>query len=128
MHEMLFLQFALREVQMRSKARQVLRGPLTAALAIVAAVPASANCYELIGCSNKDIYKTSDLMQLGCQPLWEVRNRIYKDNGYCFHSQKAIEAFGNAGCQYDDVNQVPLSNIERANVSAIKSVEASKGC
>jgi hypothetical protein len=41
---------------MRSKARQVLLGPLTAALAIVAAVPASANCYELIGCSNKDIY------------------------------------------------------------------------
>jgi len=122
------LQLALMEVRMRSKALQLLRGPLTAALAVVAAVPASANCYELIGCSNKDIYKMSDLMQLGCQPLWEVRNRIYKENGYCFHGQKAIEAFGNAGCQYDDVNQVPLSNTERANVSAIKSVEANKGC
>ena len=111
---------------MRSKS--LFLGFLAGAFAIVTAVPAGANCYELIGCSNKDIYKTSDLMQLGCQPLWEVRNRIYKENGYCFQSQKAIEAFGNAGCQYDDVNQVPLSNIERANVSAIKSVEANKGC
>jgi hypothetical protein len=31
---------------------------------------ARANCYELIGCSKKDRYKISDLMQLGCQSLW----------------------------------------------------------
>jgi hypothetical protein len=90
--------------------------------------PARANCYELIGCSNQDYYKASDLMQLGCQPLWEVRNWIYKENGYCFHTPKAIKAFGNAGCLYDNVNQVPLSNVERANVTAIKKVEAKKHC
>ena len=67
-------------------------------------------------------------MQLGCQPLWEVRNWIYKENGYCFHTPKAIKAFGNAGCLYDDVAQVPLNDIERANVKAIKKVEAKKGC
>jgi hypothetical protein len=39
------------------------------------------------------------LQQLGCQPLREVRTWIYKENGYCFHTQKAIDAFGNAGCQ-----------------------------
>jgi hypothetical protein len=90
--------------------------------------PARANCYELIGCSNKDYFKLSDLKQLGCQPLWETRNWIYKENGYCFHTPKAIEVFGNAGCLYDDVNQVPLNPVEQYNVRAIKKVEAKKDC
>ena len=64
--------------------------------------PARANCYELIGCSDKDYYQLSDLMQLGCQPLWEVRNWIYKERGYCFKTPNAIKAFGNAGCLYDE--------------------------
>ena len=42
-------------------------------------------------------------------PLWEVRNWIYKENGYCFHTPKAIKAFGNAGCKYDDAADVPLN-------------------
>ena len=58
------------------------------AVSLFAAAPARANCYELIGCSNKDRYKVSDLMQLGCQPLWEVRNWIYKENGYCFRTRR----------------------------------------
>jgi hypothetical protein len=90
--------------------------------------PARANCYELIGCSDQNYFKSSDLMQLGCQPLWEVRNWIYKENGYCFKTPKAIEAFGNAGCLYDDVAQVPLNQFERSNMQAIKKVEAKKGC
>lgn len=90
--------------------------------------PAQANCYELIGCSNKDYFKPSDLKQLGCQPLWEVRNWIYKENGYCFKTPKAIKAFGNAGCLYDDVSQVPFNPVEQYNVKAIKKVEAKKGC
>jgi hypothetical protein len=90
--------------------------------------PARANCYELIGCSDKDYYKLSDLMQLGCQPLWEVRNWIYKENGYCFKTPKAIKAFGNAGCLYDEAAQVPLNQFERYNVKAIKKAEAKKGC
>jgi YARHG domain len=94
----------------------------------MSAVPAQANCYELIGCSNQDYYKTSDLMQLGCQPLWEVRNWIYKENGYCFHTPKAIEAFGNAGCLYDNAAQVPLNAAERHNVTMVKKAEAKKGC
>ena len=90
--------------------------------------PARANCYELIGCTNTDYFKTSQLKQLSCQILWEVRNTIYKENGYCFHTQKAIDAFGNAGCQYDDVADVPLNDVERNNVSSIKTAEANKGC
>jgi hypothetical protein len=30
------------------------------ALSLLAAAPARANCYELIGCSNKDRYKVSE--------------------------------------------------------------------
>lgn len=90
--------------------------------------PAYANCYELIGCTNTDYFKTSQLKQLSCQILWEVRNTIYKENGYCFHTQKAIDAFGNAGCKFDNAGDVPLNAAERHNVSAIKKVEAKKGC
>ena len=86
------------------------------------------NCYELIGCAYKDYFKSSDLKQLSCQILWEVRNTIYKENGYCFHTQKAIQAFGNAGCKYDKMGDVPLNSAECHNVLAIKKVEAKKGC
>jgi hypothetical protein len=41
--------------------------------------PAQANCYELIGCTDQNYFKQSDLKKLGCQPLWEVRNWIYKE-------------------------------------------------
>jgi YARHG domain-containing protein len=90
--------------------------------------PAHANCYELIGCTNKDYFKNAQLKQLSCQILWEVRNTIYKERGYCFHTQRAIKAFGDAGCKYDDAGAVPLNAAERYNVRAIKKVEAKKGC
>ncbi|WP_431557063.1 YARHG domain-containing protein [Methyloceanibacter sp.] len=100
-----------------------------AAIALaVAATPALANCYELIGCTDKDYFKPYHLKQLGCQPLWDVRNTIYKENGYCFKTAKAIKYFGNAGCLYDNAADVPLSNVERHNISAITKVERSKGC
>jgi hypothetical protein len=106
-----------------------------AALPVIAAIglffapaPARANCYELIGCTNKDYFQASQLSQLGCQLLWDVRNAIYKENGYCFHTAKAIQYFGNAGCKYDDITLVPLNDVERANISAIKQMEAAKGC
>ena len=63
---------------MRCIALGVSIGLVCGAIAVSSApLPAQANCYELIGCTN----------------------RIYKENGYCFHTQKAIDAFGNAGCQ-----------------------------
>ena len=116
------------------------RGKRIAALAatsVVAAVlavlvlspsPARANCYELIGCTNKDYFKSWKLKQLSCQILWEVRNTIYKERGYCFHTAKAIQFFGNAGCKYDDAGEVPLNGAEQHNVNEIKKVEKKKGC
>jgi hypothetical protein len=91
-------------------------------------VPAKANCYETIGCSNSQYFKLSDLKQLSCQALWEVRNWIYKENGYCFHTPRGIKTFGNAGCLYDEEGQVPLNEVEKYNASAIKKIEAARGC
>src|SRR5690349_15037948 len=34
-----------------------------------------------------------------CDDLWVQRNSIYKAYGYCFKTPKAINYFGNAGCQ-----------------------------
>jgi hypothetical protein len=95
---------------------------------VLSPAPARANCYELIGCTNKDYFKSAQLKQLSCQILWEVRNTIYKERGYCFHTQKGIKFFGNAGCKYDDAGKVPLNVAERHNVSAIKNAEAKKHC
>ena len=36
---------------------------------------------------------------------------------------RAIQTFGNAGCRFDNVNEVPLNRFERANVATIQSVE-----
>jgi YARHG domain len=63
-----------------------------------------------------------------CGELWYARNEIYKAGGYCFRTQRGIRAFGNAGCQYDDVEDVPLSANQRREVAEIQRMERIKGC
>ncbi len=63
-----------------------------------------------------------------CGELYARRNGIYKDAGYCFRTPRAIRLFGNAGCQYDDVNDVPLSARQRQEVALIKDEEQVRGC
>ncbi len=89
---------------------------------------AFANCYEMIGCDDSDYFQRSDLRQLSCQSLWEVRNWIYKQNGYCFSTQRAKNAFGNDGCWITNQSQVKLNAVERENVATIAAVEKSRGC
>ena len=104
---------------------------LIAATALVPLAVASAQagqCYETIGCVSNHYVHKADLYQLGCQPLWEVRNRIYKDRGYCFHTAAGISQMGNDGCYINNQGNVPLNAYESANVSAIRSVEADKAC
>lgn len=67
--------------------------------------PARANCYEIFGCTDSQYYAVLQLKQESCQILWEMRNAIYKECGYCLHTQKAIKAFGNAGCLYDSLGR-----------------------
>jgi hypothetical protein len=63
-----------------------------------------------------------------CDQLWYERNSIYKQEGYCFKTQRAIAAFGNAGCMYDLEDQVPLSPGDRARIAAIVQMERTYGC
>ena len=63
-----------------------------------------------------------------CGDLWYERNAIYKDAGYCFNTPRGIRTFGNAGCQYDNVNDVPLSANSRARIAEIVRMERGYGC
>lgn len=63
-----------------------------------------------------------------CKDLWVMRNQIYKDNGYCFKTAKAISRFGNAGCSYDNLRTVPVSDQDRSVIRDIKRSEARQGC
>jgi hypothetical protein len=68
------------------------------------------------------------LAHASCSSLWYERNQIYKDAGYCFKTSRAIRSFGNAGCSYDDINDVPLSAHQRAIVRNIVTQERRMGC
>ncbi len=63
-----------------------------------------------------------------CQDLWYARNEIYKAQGYCFRTQRGIAAFGNAGCQYDNVEDVPLSASQRRTIAALQQEERAMRC
>jgi YARHG domain len=63
-----------------------------------------------------------------CQTLWHERNSYYKEAGYCFKTAPAIRAFGNAGCQYDNERDLPLSAAARARISEIVRAERAMGC
>lgn len=66
--------------------------------------------------------------QADCGDAWYQCNQIYKEAGYCFQTRDAISAFGNAGCSYDDMRDVPLSANQRARVNRIVAFERNAGC
>ncbi|CAX24927.1 MAG: YARHG domain-containing protein [Methylorubrum extorquens] len=63
-----------------------------------------------------------------CDELWGERNAIYKDAGYCFRTERAIRAFGNSGCKYDELADVPLPARQRADIADIQRQERENGC
>ncbi|BAT60985.1 hypothetical protein GJW-30_1_03535 [Variibacter gotjawalensis] len=63
-----------------------------------------------------------------CDDLWLERNSIYKRAGYCFKTARAIRQFGNAGCQYDDERDLPMSQRDRNRVAYIVQQERAYGC
>lgn len=63
-----------------------------------------------------------------CQRLWVERNSIYKAAGYCFNTPRGVRYFGNAGCSYDNVRDVPLSDSDRARIARIVAEERAMGC
>ena len=97
-------------------------------LSLAAAGPALAYCYEDIGCDDTDRFSGRDLRQLSCQALYEVRNGIYFQNGYCFKTERALDLFGDDECYVEDMEDVRLNANERNNAALIISVEKQKGC
>ena len=63
-----------------------------------------------------------------CQQLWVERNQYYKNHGYCFKTQLAIEYFGNGGCNINDENAVTLTPAERARIAQIVQQQRAMGC
>jgi hypothetical protein len=64
----------------------------------------------------------------GCEEAWYQRNLVYKQAGYCFRTPRAIAAFGNAGCAYDAIEDVPLSARQRATVAELRAYERENAC
>jgi YARHG domain-containing protein len=61
---------------------------------------------------------------LTCGQLWQERNAIFAQYGYCFTSRQAISVFGK-GC-FSPFGKLP--NHKRNVVSEIKSWERKRGC
>src|SRR5579862_4695543 len=86
------------------------RGTLAAmvAVALAAATPVLADCYDLVGCSDKDNfalhygYLASVANGPTCDFLYQMRNRIYAQHGYCFATPRGISEIGNDGCSIHD--------------------------
>jgi hypothetical protein len=65
---------------------------------------------------------------MSCQRLWEDRNYIFKDAGYCFKTSRAINFFGNAGCTVDKESNLRLTVKQRSYLRVLKQWERRKGC
>jgi hypothetical protein len=79
-------------------------------------------------CSYAGFDATPARAQGVCHELWVARNTIFKAYGYCFKTARAIRYFGNAGCQYDDERDLPMSRADRARVNQIVREERRLGC
>ena len=69
-----------------------------------------------------------EIADFSCEQLWFSRNSIYKEAGYCFKTPRAISAFGNAGCRYDDVEAVQLTPENKNFVQVIQRTERANHC
>jgi hypothetical protein len=107
---------------------------LAGALAVIAAAgPVLADCYDIVGCSDKNLFSKNYGYLASpdgpnCDFLYMMRNRIYAQHGYCFKTARGISEIGNAGCFINDQAAVPLSNIERDNIATIGKAERAKAC
>jgi hypothetical protein len=69
-----------------------------------------------------------DVADYDCEQLWFGRNSVYKEAGYCFKTPRAITAFGNAGCQHDDINAVVLTPENQRLAQRVQNFERAKAC
>ena len=111
----------------------IIRSALFGAIAfvsldVVAPRSACADCYDVFGCTERNAFKLSDLLDgPNCDFLYTMRNGIYRAHGYCFKTSRAIATFSNDGCSVDNVDNLRLNSIERGNAALITRAETIKG-
>lgn len=121
-----------------SSAHKASRGRPLTVIAIAAAFTAVsgsvfADCYDLLGCTNQTEFSAHYAYLVSpsgptCDFLYQMRNRIYAEHGYCFKTARGIAEIGNAGCRISDINKVALSQIERDNAATILKAENQRHC
>jgi hypothetical protein len=114
--------------------RRLMAAGAIGVMMLAAAAPALADCYDLLGCSNKDAfskhysYLADPQGGPTCDFLYQMRNRIYAEHGYCFKTARGVSEIGNDGCHISDMTKVPLSQLERNNIATIQKAERAKRC
>ena len=63
-----------------------------------------------------------------CQSYWFERNAMLKEYRYCFRSPRAIYYFGNGGCVYERVNDIPFNRSDRERLLEIRAMERVHQC
>ena len=96
-------------------------------LSVAAITPSAAACFSF-GCTDEDEFSYEDLEDLKCSQLWQLRNIMYDEAGYCFKTTRARQEFDNSDCEIDDMEDVELSEIEYANIAMIQELEGDRGC
>ena len=105
------------------------RACLAVVLAGASGLPAVADCYDVFGCTDRNVFRLNDLLSgPSCEFLYEMRNGIYADHHLCFKTARAIRTYGNAGCISYDPNAIGMSSLEFANAGTILQAEKTKSC
>ena len=119
----------------RRGGRRTLTAAGVLALAVTAASPVLADCYDVLGCTDRNSFAAHYSYLAApspdgptCDFLYVMRNTIYAQHGYCFKTARGIQEIGNSGCRIYDMAAVPLSQIERNNVATIQRAERAKRC
>jgi hypothetical protein len=85
-------------------------------------------CYENVGCPHKDRISEEQAKELSCENLWLVRNTIFHQRGYCFHSARGRAEFDNSRCSLNSIAELRLNSVEEANIAMLRKLERKKGC
>lgn len=109
---------------MTTKIRTALAAALTATVLVSGAGAALAG--DPVGDAHVAYLNKAVFKHDSCDSLWYFRNQIFSEAGYCFKTDRAIQAFGNDGCVSGSYSI--LNKYERANVTMLKSIEQAKGC
>jgi hypothetical protein len=78
--------------------------------------------------SPSSVPASPDIAEMSCDQLWYRRNSIFKSAGYCFHSPQGIRVFGNAGCQFDNTDELPFSDQDRQAIDTLQRWERTRRC